>query len=486
MRQNQILESELSRAVKEIYRLRYKDLTEEQLNIVLQEHLNELRHDIYGSSSERYKKPITEKKERENPGPRIKKPSERYPNVVIREIPVDYNSPPGCDACGKEMMDSGMTEDSEQLTVTPKKYEILRYKRSIYRCSCQSCMKTAPTLPRIIEGSTYSDEMILDVVLSKYCDLIPIERYVKMASRGGLMNLPPNTLYDLTHKFSFFVKEVYRCIGAEVFNSRVLHADETPHKMLEGSDKKSWYLWGFSTPTACYFECRDTRSADVAIEMLLSSKCEVLLSDVYTGYQRTTRLVNAERQKAGTGLIKNAYCNAHARRYFFKCRYKYPESCFYLDHYHEIYKMESDARGRPPDEVLGLRQQMRPRFESMRDKAQEEVQRYFKGNKYDQALNYFLNNYEGLTLCLEDPEIPLDNNPQERLLRSHVVGRKTWYGTHSEQGAETASILFTLVESCKLNGVNPREYFPALVKLILNRQPVLTPFEWKTQNPVLT
>jgi transposase len=481
IRENQILESELSRAIKEIYRLKYQGLTEEQLNMVLQEHLNELRNNVYGASSERYKKSKKQKSKKENPDPRIKKPSQRYPNVLIREIPVQYNPLPNCGVCGKQMMDSGMTEDSEQLTVTPKKYEILRYMRSIYRCSCQSCMRTAPKVPRLFEGSTYSDEMILDVALSKYCDLIPIERYVQMASRSGLIKLPANTLYDLTHKFAFSVKEVYRLIGLGVFGSRVLFADETPHKMLEGSDKKSWYLWGFSTPNLCYFDCRDTRSADVVIKPLINSKCEVLVSDVYSGYQRATRLTNIEREKIGGKLIVNANCNSHARRYFYKVRYKYPESLFYLDQYHEIYELEPD-KGSPPEVIMEARQKMRVYYEAMKEKAQEELPRYFKGNKYFVALNYLLENFEGLTICLEDPEIPLDNNLQERMLRSHVVGRKTWYGTHSEQGAETAAILFSIVETCKLNGVNPREYFPALVKAIINRKPVFTPVEWKNQN----
>ncbi|MBL7555752.1 MAG: transposase [Bdellovibrionaceae bacterium] len=169
------------------------------------------------------------------------------------------------------MSDSGMTEDSEQLAVIPKKYEILKYMRSIYRCSCQSCMITAPPVARVIEGSSYSNDMILDVALSKYCDSIPMERYAAMAARGGLLDLPPHSLIDLTHKFADFVKEVYRLIKAGILKARVLNADETPHKMLEGSDKKSWYLWGFSTPIlcyleCCYLECRDTRSgADLTL-----------------------------------------------------------------------------------------------------------------------------------------------------------------------------------------------------------------------------
>lgn len=475
------LEEEHHRAIKEIYRLKYQNLTDEQLNMVLQEHLNELRHDIYGASSERYKKTEIPKPPKKDPARRVKKPSERYPNIDIKHIKVEANPTPGCDACGKIMTDSGMTEDSEQLTVTPKKYEILKYMRAIYRCSCQSCMKTADPVPRIVEGSTYSDEMILDVALSKYCDLIPIERYVQMAARSGLPNLPANTLYDLTHKFSFFVQDVYRLIKDEVLSSRLIHADETPHKMLEGSDKKNWYLWGFSTPTSAYFECRDTRSGDVASDILLKSQCEVLMSDVYGGYDKAIRVSNIQRKAAGLNIIRSAHCNAHARRNFFKLRYKYPESCFYLDHYHAIYQLESEARGRPPDEVKELRSKMRAYFEAMKTQAELELNPdvYFKGSKYRLALNYFVENYEGLTLCLDDVEVPLDNNLQERLLRSHVVGRKTWYGTHSEQGAETSAILFSIVETCKLNGVNPREYFPDLIHTILWREKAFTPKQWK-------
>lgn len=473
------LEDEYHRAIKEIYRLKYQDLTEEQLNMVLQEHLNELSQAMYGASSERYKKRTPQSQKKKDPAPRIKKPSERYPKVTIRDLLVEADPIPGCDACGKQMSKSGMTEDSEQLTVTPKKYEILRYKRAVYRCSCQGCMKTAPTVPRIVEGSTYSDEMILDVALSKYCDLIPIERYVQMAARSGVPKLPANSLYDLTHKLAFFVKEVYRELKTEILAAKLLHADETPHKMLEGSAKKSWYLWGFSTSRVCYLECHDTRSGDVASDILLNSSCEVLVSDVYSGYAKAIRIANVERLAKGLGIIQNANCNAHARRYFFKLRDKFPESRFYLDLYHEIYELDDRSRAGPLDDARACREKMRIHFEAMKARAIEELPRYFTGSKYQKALSYFLENYQGLTLCLEDPEIPLDNNLQERLLRSHVVGRKTWYGTHSEEGAETAAILFSIVETCKLNGVNPREYFPAIVYEILNRRPPPTPAHWK-------
>ena len=480
-----ILELELMNVIRENYELRKLKISDDQIALLMTEQLGELRHTLYGASSERYKKP-EKKKAPTPPKPRVKKPSERYPNIPVRENVIAMNPVPNCLSCGSAMSDSGMTEDSEQLTVIPKKYEIELQKRVKYRCQCQGCIQTAPAPARIIQGSTYSDEMILDIILSKYCDLIPIGRYAAMAGRSGLVNLTPHSLIETTHPAALFYSPVYHLIKKYILNARVLNADETPHKMLEGSEKKSWYLWGFSTPEHCFLECRDTRSGDVASEILLNSKCEILVTDVYSGYGKAVRLSNVQRKLDKKPLIKSANCNAHARRYFYKPRLEYKEAEFYLDHYHEIYQLESDANGKPPPEILKLRAQMVPLFEAMRKKAMEELPMYPNKNGYGRALNYFLENYKGLTLFLNDPEVPIDNNSQERLLRNHVVGRKTWYGTHSERGAQTAAILFTLVETCKLNHVNPREYFKKLTEDLLAGKAPYTPIDYKKFQSTLT
>lgn len=406
----QLIADELARVVKENYRLRDQKITDEQLNLILSEQLAELQQTLYGSSSERYKKPEDKKKEKSPPKPRIKQPSERYPNIPVREELVPFDEVPMCDACGKVMQDSGMTEESEQLTVIPKKFEIIRWIRPKFRCSCHACIKTPAVPARIIEGSSYSDEMIIDVVASKYCDLIPIERYVQMAARSGLMDLPPQSLIELTHAFAKFAKPVYDLIKQEVMRSRVLHADETPHKMLEGSSTKSWYLWGFSTPTLCFLECHDTRSGDVASDILLKSNCEILITDVFSGYGKAIKIANQSRLLRELIPIENANCNAHARRYFYKPRLLYQEAHFYLEHYHHIYQLNSDSKGKSHSEILELREQMRPRFEAMKKQASEELSRYPNKNKYRKALNYFLENYEGLTLFLSDPEVSIDNH----------------------------------------------------------------------------
>ena len=104
-----------------------------------------------------------------------------------------------------------MYEESEYLTVTPAVFQVIRQKREKCRCkTCHGDLKTAPSPPRICPGGSYSDKMIIDVVVSKYCDLIPIERYAAMAGRSGLIDLPPQSLIQLT-PFVSFVSAVLTC-----------------------------------------------------------------------------------------------------------------------------------------------------------------------------------------------------------------------------------------------------------------------------------
>jgi hypothetical protein len=135
--------------------------------------------------------------------------------------------------------------------------------------------------------------------------------------------------------------------------------------------------------------------------------------------------------------------------------------------------------GLTPDEILKKRTEMKPIFETMKKEAEEKIQSYSKHSQMFTAYNYFLENYEGLTRFLTNHLIPIDNNQSERLLRSHVVGRKTWYGTHSKRSAESAAVHFTIVESCKMVGVNPREFYKYAVGRIHANEESITPFEYK-------
>lgn len=447
-----------------------------------------LKKELFGKSSEREPIPADEPQfqdnERKAKRTKIQLPSQRYPNADLLIQDIELRDMPKCRACEAEMEDSGLTEDAEYLTVEPRQFTVVRQRRHKYRCGkCHGDMQTAPALPRITPGSSYSDDMAIDVAAAKYCDLVPIERYATIAGREGLKDLPPQSLIELTHNLAEFVKPAAdRILEQEIKTSLCLHADETPHRMLEGSPKSNWYLWGFSTKTASHFEIHDTRSGDVASGLLKDSRCQYLVSDVFSGYAKAVRETNEERRLKSQIEIKNAYCNAHARRKFKEARERFTEAQFYLDQYRKIYRLEAEVRDRPPDDGVEIRRQMETIFSETKSRAIDEFPAYSSKSAMAKALGYFLENYAGLTLFLGNLSLPIDNNPQERLLRNPVIGRKIWYGTHSERGARTTAIMFTLIESCKLNAINPRLYLKKLVEDLHQRKQPYTPWEFKNLN----
>lgn len=461
-----------------------KELQEQRL--LLEDKYIRVKSKLYSPKSEKCpKKPKNDKKppkEREKTGKSLR---ERYPNAQIIEKDITLESMPSCQHCSEEMIDSGMVETSEYLTVIPKQYLIVRNVRHKYRCShCHGDIQTAPALPRVVPGSSYSDELIIDATLSKFCDLIPMERYCAMAKRLGIMGLPPHSLIGLTHKLAEFLSDIYKLIKMEVLSSELMLGDETKHKMLEGDEKKNWYLWCFSSLKACFFEHHDTRAGEVASEVLIGSMALYFMSDAYCGYTKAIRLTNEWRGKNGQEAIKTLYCNAHARRGFSDCLDSIQDAQFFIDQYAGIYKLEKDVK-QNPEEANNVRTQMKPYFEKMKEKAKELLEIYSSKSHFYGACNYFLKYYDGLTLCLENPSLPLDNNHSEGLLRSPVVGRKTWYGTHSKEAAITAAVHFTIVGSCKLAGVNPRQYYQEIIKAKHQRRPIFTPNEFAKMQSTL-
>lgn len=450
----------------------------EQRSFLIGDQLVIIKNKVFGKSSE--KSPKTEPRSA-NGSPKEKKvkvqlPSLRYPNAPLTEEDIELAELPDCSACGSKMEDSGLTEDSEQLTVIPRQFSVVRYKRHKYRCACcHGDLKTAPALPKIKEGSAYSDKVIIDVALSKYCDLIPIDRYVAMAKRSGIMDLPPNSLIQLTHHLADFLEVIYKKLKSEILKGKVIHADETPHKMLEGDKISNWSLWGFSSQIASYFEAHSTRSGDVAIEFLKDAECEFLMSDVFSGYTKAIRITNEYRVVNGKVVIIKIYCNAHSRRKFKDSEISFEkESKYFIKCYRKIYHLEDKKR-------LTLEKRRKWQslyFRLMEKRAVALKNSYPPKSSLGKAINYFLNNYLELTIFLKYEDVPIDNNPQERLMRSPVIGRKTWYGNHSKKGAMTSAILFSIVESCKLNNVNPRIYFTEIVESMHQGQEPLTPAEY--------
>jgi transposase len=468
-------------------RLRALNNELEQKSLFVNEKLITLKNELFGKSSEKSPSRASvadhELKQKEKKQ-KIQLPSLRYPNAPLIERHVELEVMPECKCCGKNLSDSGMTEDSEFLTVVPAEFYVVRQRLHKYRCtSCHGDIQTAPAPPRVKAGSSYSDEMIIDVAAAKYCDLVPVERYATIAGRAGLEDLPANSLIETTHYLADLIEPVYEDLKADIKDSKILHADETPHRMLEGDrDKKSWYLWGFSNEQASYFEIRGTRSGKVASSLLTSSKCEFLVSDAFGGYPKAVTEVNIERKKLNLNLlpIQNVYCNAHARRKFKEAEKYFPdEAKFFIDHYKEIYRLNKETK-ETPSLLAENRAKMEPFLDEMKEQALSMIDGFSSKSSISVAINYFLKNFDHLTLFVKNHELPLDNNSQERLMRNPVIGRKTWYGTHSKRGAKTAAILFSIVESCKLNNVNPRAYLKKLIAAIHGEKTHFTPAQFKS------
>jgi len=404
-----------------------------------------------------------------------KLPSERYPHLEVKEVINRPSVIPLCSCCQAPMVESGLYSTKEKLEIQPAIYYINRIKSVKYNCSkCHGSMVNTPAPASIVPTSNYGDSLIIDVALSKYCDLIPIERYAQIAYRQGLENLPAQSLIGLTHHLANFLLSIYEKLKLEVQISKVIQADETPHKMLEGDEKMNWFLWGFFCKTACYFEVHDTRSGDVVTDFLKDSEAEFLLTDGYAGYGKSIKELKEKHNKE----VIEVFCNAHAYRYFEEASSTWKDECApFLELYGKIYELEEQKNKSPSNEALTFRQRMTPHFDQLKIECEKLQQIAMPHSSLEKAINYFLNHFAGLTKCLTNPDLPLDNNLSERELRAPVIGRKTWYGNHSKRGATTTAILFSIVQSCKLNNINPRKYFPWVVELIHEGKPPQTPSE---------
>lgn len=469
---------------KEIARLKAEKEKASQQSLLVDDKYIFLKKKFFGRSSE--KELPTEldlqipEDPKTNPKTRVLLPSQRYPHLALEVEDLELKTPPTCGCCGSEAVDSGMYEVSESLTLDPREFYVRRTRRKKYRCGkCHGSIITTPVLPRITPGGSYADELIIDVAMSKYCDLVPIERYVSIAAREGVEGLPQNSLIETTHQLADVIAPaVNKILETEIKTSLVLHVDDTRHRMLTKPDK-AHYLWGFSNKIASYFEVHGTRSGDVISELLKDSKCEYLVSDAFSGNNKSVRDTNEHRLEKNLNGIEQVYCNAHARRKFKEAREKMIDAQIYIDLYKKIYYLESQAIEKPPDEALAVRSQMRPLFEKIKSLCEENRDHFSSKSSIVEAMNYFTKNYAALIRFLDNAALPIDNNPQERLLRNPVIGRKTWYGTQTERGAKTNAIMFTIVESCKLNKINPREYLQNLVVSLLHNDEAITPNEFK-------
>lgn len=406
-----------------------------------------------------------------------RKPQRGHGPTPQLELPIEtlehhLKDLPNCPACGGEMkLWEGQFETSEEITVIETSFRVRCHQRAKYRCSCQGCVLTAPGPDKLISGGRYSVDFAVHSAVEKFCDHTPLARQVRRMERSGLQ-ISTQTLFDQQAALARHGKPTWKELWERALGEDVLHVDETGWKMMGSKRKSTWTLFGLTAPRLAVYHLASSKSAQAAHE-ILSGFQGTLVVDGYKVYPIVADL---------EGSITIAHCWAHADRKFKDAKDPPAEISEIRSLIAELYELEREIDGPFPGADDAQRQRHRLRQErstKVIEKLREKAFSFggLRRSAFGKALRYLLAHWDGLTRFLEDPRIALDNNAAERVLRGPVVGRKNFYGNRSKRGAETAAILYSLIETAKLCGVNPSDYLRD-VALAAIRRPgtVILPF----------
>lgn len=458
---------EIARLRSEIARLKGLDVDPQMELGLLKEQLAAMQQAVFGRSSERRPSEHEEKeakpeKPRKGHGPR---PQPKLPmEVVTHTLPEDEQV---CPFCGGQLEEwSGQAEESEEITVVGVEYKILKHRRKKYRCQCRTQVVTAPGPVKLIPGGRYSIDFAVHVAEAKYLDHMPLERQVRAMGRAGL-ETDSQTLWDQIEALAKHLEPTYQALCSKVMESDVVYVDESRWQMMNRQGSSRWWTWCVASDEVATYRITPNRNAKVAGGIFEGFE-GVAMVDGYSAYQSLKK----KAARAGPGAAMTwAYCWAHVRRKFLQAENMYPElSKAAVGLIKELYAIEREVPSIEPgmsdeerEERLQLRHRLRqensrPIVMKLREWALEHRGLVLPRSKMGKAIDYMLNLWEGLTVFLEDPRVPLDNNAAERALRGVVVGRKNHYGSRSKRGTEVAALFYTLFETAKLSGVDPRTY----------------------------
>jgi transposase len=374
------------------------------------------------------------------------------PVVEIRhELPPDQR---GCPACGGELVEmAGQAETSDRITTITLTYQLEHHVRQKYRCACNGAVVTAPGPVQVVPGTRYAPDFGVGVAVAKYLDHLPLERQVRMMAREGLM-VESQTLWDQLHAIARHLQPAYDALGRRALEAPVIHVDETRWGIMGSAKPAAGTVWTVRAPTVSFYRILPGKSAEEGRQVLGGYRGTVVV-DGFAVYEVLAR--------DGPGLTL-AHCWAHTKRKFEEIASQWPAACAEIAALiRELYAIERLVPGPFPGDpaAQALRQQLRT------ERAKPVLHQIWRWatvqvglprSDFGKAVRYMLERWAGLTRFVDDPRIGLDNNAAERALRGPVVGRKSHYGSRSLRGTEVAALYYTLCETAKLVGVDPRAY----------------------------
>lgn len=394
-----------------------------------------------------------------------------------------------CPGCGGKLHSIGESV-SEMLDWVPARLRVLRIRRPKYACRSCSTVSQAPAPERVIAGGLATPALIAQVLVSKYCDHSPLYRQSQIFARHGI-DLERSTLAGWVGGACWWLDALHDRLCRHVFTSSHLFADDTPIPVLDpGRGRtKTGRLWvyardqrgwgGPEPPAAIYFYEPDRRSERPRTH--LQHFKGVIHVDGYRGFE----------QLAGSGKVLAA-CWAHTRRKFYEIAEAdgSPIALEAVRRIAELYAIEAQIRGKPPSERLAWRRALsQPIVISLRTWLESKLPQLAARSRLAEAIRYALGRWNGLGRFLDDGRIELDTNPVERAIRPVALGRKNHLFAGSDGGGKRWATACSLIETAKLNGVEPYAYLRDVLQQMIDGYPVnrldeLLPWAWKAENTV--
>jgi transposase len=385
-----------------------------------------------------------------------------------------------CKACGQQTVVIGY-ERSEQLDVEPARYFVVVTRREKRACrDCAEGVTAAPLSARIIEKSLVSDRIVIDAVVSKYCDHLPLYRQSAMLERDTSVAISRATMDGWMMRVGDLLTPVAAATGRELLRGSYIQADETavPVQMADKRGKHHQaYLWQYGRPGgSVVFDFRMGRGREGPVKFLGPYK-GILQTDGYTAYDRA----------GGVGMV-HAACWSHARRKVFDALKLSPEdrvAAQLVARINELFAVDAEARNADlsDEQRHVLRgERSRPLLEVLKKEMEAARATVLPASALGKAVNYTLSLWHKLILFLEHPVLELSTNLAENSMRPVVVGRKNWIHVGSEQAGSKVAAILSVVESCRRLKIPVREYLAAILPGLANR-PVqqvsqLTPAAW--------
>lgn len=440
----------------------------EQLRLSILRELEKKREHIFRIDERRERKP-SNGATKKSPG---HGPREQPQLPVIDKVIELAENERRCSVCDGELGEmSDQFEESEVVTVVKRSFVIEKHLRKKYRCRCNANVVTAAGADKLIPGGRYSVEFAAEVAVNKYADHLPLERQVRMMNREGL-SIDSQTLWDQLYALSRHVEPTYEALKQRALSSPVVHADETGWPLLDKKKRKNesrGSVWTLSTPEVVVYRMMPSKSEEDG-RKLLGSYTGTVVADGYVVYENLSR--------AGPYRLVN--CWAHVKRHADELQENFPSAASeILGMIKELYKVEREVGGPFPGDKEAQKRRHRLRQERSRPITKQIhawlfAQQGLPRSELGKLVRYVLERWTALTVFLEDPLVPLDNNLAERSLRSPVLGRKNHYGSRSQRGTHVAEILYSLCETARLHGLDPRDYLVATANRTLREPGAVT------------